>query len=973
MKNTNTSRPKTLDVDQWRDVFARVDGLLDASHETLSETINDANTSHAGSNAANASDDAVDSVVRRWRDATQLNRLTLTQLRNNALGNALGNAGATTLTQPKADLVLGRYRLLERIGQGGMGSVWRAERTDGLYDGEVAIKLLGSLALSAHARARFAQEGQILARLKHPNIAGLIDAGITDDGQRYLVIELIDGVAINDYVEKNALDMRQRLQLFRQLLDAVAFAHERLVIHRDIKPANILITTNGTVKLLDFGVAKLLVEGEDAALTQAHGSAYTEAYAAPEQINGDAPTVVADVFSLGMILLELLSGKRATWANAKRKAKPGDHPEQLSKISPLDLRAIVHKALEVAPEDRYRSIAALDDDVRRFLANEPVAAHITSAGYGIKKFIRRNTLAVGATSAVILTLIVGASVATWQWREAKAQTTRAEAVKEFMARMFEDTDPQNSRGKIITAQDLLDRSAARLDTELQDEPEVRAELQARIGNNYNALGEHVKARVQLERAVVLFETAGSVRDPLYLDALYGLLEARLEEREFVEASSAAEKLRARAREAYGEPNRWLGRALGQLSWIATQSGDAVMGERLAREGLAQQLAFAKGTDAHWLSIASNLTEALIQQGKYLEAREMAATSVTQGGSVAAYSLSDRMVNRYNLARMDYVLNRYPQAVAELQPLVDEMGRHMGIKHPRTMNARNLLAQSLVAAGFDAEGIDVQRANLHIAEAKENAKETDDHQGVAFEELVLAKLYVMSAPVIAESYATRGLNFYDSKYERPTWTRERARWILSDAFLHQRRFKKADEQLAITLTNMQSLPGAEGHAIYADAMQTRALLRTAQSRFDEAAEDITTACAVFEKRLPSGVEQITYCKLYAAWIESKRTGAPPTAGFSQIKAQAIELIPANRKSYEAMLAMVSLIERRGAPVNDPEKDAVRWPISLSDMPMGVWSQHQRIAARASVAEKGAVVSSPTPPPKTSAPSPNRDGS
>ena len=224
MKSSANTRPITLDVNQWREVFAQVDGLLDAQTDTARDASPEVpRDAHAdavsspmsqSSQPSQSSQSAVNSVVRRWRDATHLRASTLTQLQDDALAG-LG-ASATALTQPKTDLVLGRYRLLERIGQGGMGSVWRAERTDGLYEGEVAIKLLGSLALSAHARARFAQEGQILARLKHPNIAGLLDAGITDDGQRYLVIELIDGIAINDYVEKNALNVRQRLQLFRQ-------------------------------------------------------------------------------------------------------------------------------------------------------------------------------------------------------------------------------------------------------------------------------------------------------------------------------------------------------------------------------------------------------------------------------------------------------------------------------------------------------------------------------------------------------------------------------------------------------------------------------------------------------------------------------------------------------------------------------------------------------------------------------------
>ena len=229
MKSSQSTRPNTLDIDQWRAVFAQVDDALDSESITASEPALEGHstgrpstsTITSSSAATHSEDNAVDAIVRRWRASTTLNSRTAERASLDEF------PGALSLAQPKRDLVLGRYRLLERIGQGGMGSVWRAERTDGLYDAQVAIKLLGSLALSAHARARFAQEGQILARLKHPNIAGLLDAGITADGQRYLVLELIEGVALKDYVEQQSMNANQRLQLFRQLLDAVAFAHER--------------------------------------------------------------------------------------------------------------------------------------------------------------------------------------------------------------------------------------------------------------------------------------------------------------------------------------------------------------------------------------------------------------------------------------------------------------------------------------------------------------------------------------------------------------------------------------------------------------------------------------------------------------------------------------------------------------------------------------------------------------------------
>lgn len=646
MKSSANTRPITLDVNQWREVFAQVDGLLEAQTDTSpdasSEVPLDAHADADSSPMSQSSppsqspQNAVDSVVRRWRDATHLRASTLTQLQDDALAGL--SASATALTQPKTDLVLGRYRLLERIGQGGMGSVWRAERTDGLYDGEVAIKLLGSLALSAHARARFAQEGQILARLKHPNIAGLLDAGITDDGQRYLVIELIDGIAINDYVEKQSLNLNQRLQLFRQLLDAVAFAHESLVIHRDIKPANILVTANGTVKLLDFGVAKLLVEGEDAALTQVHGSAYTEAYASPEQISGDAPTVVADVFSLSMILLELLSGKRATWANPKRKAKSGDHPEQLIEISPLDLRAIVRKALEVAPEDRYRSIAALDDDVRRFLSNEPVLAQPPTRFYQLQKFFARNKILVLAGFAASLAVLASLAFAVWQLHEARSQralavteANRANQVTEFLKGLFQASDPRlpsTQDKRTLTAMQLLDSGRARLETQLDDQPETKLSLLGLFAEIYGYLGDGEKFEaINNERIRLATERFG----PLHPAALNGRMtdaEADLYSGNLSEARVTLQALDEPFRKTFGEKSERYADLLGTLAEIERRAATENAEQVLARFNRALAVFDAFGSDSGAYAVTlQNYATALYENKRFQQASKIGARAI----------------------------------------------------------------------------------------------------------------------------------------------------------------------------------------------------------------------------------------------------------------------------------------------------------------------------------------------------------
>ena len=270
------------------------------------------------------------------------------------MNNALGTAGIAAISQAllgtthlEAGQRCGNYRLIEPIGQGGMGSVWRGERTDGLYQSQVAVKLLGSLALSAHARARFAREGELLARLTHPHIARLLDAGLTDDRQRFLVLELVVGQDITTFVKAAGLDQRATVALFRQVLAAVAFAHSQLVVHRDIKPGNIMVTTSGQVKLLDFGVARLLDSDEtEGNLTHVVGAAYTEAYAAPEQLRGDAVGTAADVFSLGCVLHQLLVNEAPHWPLPKRELVPGMLPAPVANpLFTTDVHAITQKRL----------------------------------------------------------------------------------------------------------------------------------------------------------------------------------------------------------------------------------------------------------------------------------------------------------------------------------------------------------------------------------------------------------------------------------------------------------------------------------------------------------------------------------------------------------------------------------------------------------------------------------------------------
>jgi eukaryotic-like serine/threonine-protein kinase len=504
-----TDRPP-LSNEQWREVFARIDDTNSRPDPAFAEVM-DPTVAQALAFFCNAVPD----------DPSQPTFFA-------TISAALG-AGAPLFAGQRC----GNYSLIEPIARGGMGSVWRARREDGLYQSEVAVKLLGSLALSAQARARFAREGELLARLAHANIAHLIDAGLTADHQRFLVLEWVDGHEINHYVAHHTLTQPATVTLFRQVLAAVAFAHSQLVVHRDIKPSNVMVTHAGQVKLLDFGVAKLLdSEASDNDLTRVVGAAYTEAYAAPEQLRGEAVGTAADVFSLGCLLHQLLLNVAPQWPTTKRELSAGMPPNTVRDV-PIapDLRAIVMKALAVAPDQRYATVAAFDDDLARFLNGDAVRAQPSTKRYQFGKFFLRNRwpalFAAAASSAVIASL----GVALWQLQEARAQRSkavaeaaRANAVNAYITDLFDASDPRiaNVAGakdpSQITAKSLLDAGARRLETSMDDQPETKLALLGTFAEIYAHADDRVRSEELLQQRIKLAQARFGPTHPAIHDS-----------------------------------------------------------------------------------------------------------------------------------------------------------------------------------------------------------------------------------------------------------------------------------------------------------------------------------------------------------------------------------------------------------------------------------------------------------------------
>jgi eukaryotic-like serine/threonine-protein kinase len=463
---------------------------------------------------------------------------------------------------------VGPYRILRELGRGGMGVVYLAERVEGGFEQRAAVKLVKRGMDSDAILRRFLRERQILAGLQHPNVARLLDGGVTDDGQPYFAMEHVEGEPLITYCDQRRLGVAARLRLFEDACRAVQHAHGQLVVHRDLKPSNMLVTSDGRLKLLDFGIAKLLSSEDDAAeataLTQADMRVLTPDYAAPEQLRGEPITTATDVYALGVVLYELLSGHlpygtvRQGPADAVREVErppsvAAAAQPRLARLLRGDLDTIVLKALSREPSRRYASAEALAEDIRRHLGGHPVQARRDTIAYVAAKFVRRHKVGVAAAAVATLSLLLGLVGTTWQATVAarerdrtRAEAERAEKVKEFLVGLFKASDPAESKGETITARELLERGTERIEGELKSHPSLQAELFEIVAGISHELGRFDQARKLAERSLEL------------------------------------------ARQAHGPEHPQVATAMDTLGWIQQRSGDYAASEGLRRQALAMR-------------------------------------------------------------------------------------------------------------------------------------------------------------------------------------------------------------------------------------------------------------------------------------------------------------------------------------------------------------------------------------------------
>ncbi len=619
--------------------------------------------------------------ARRLGDIARTDAAMATELKAllaaDEAGNALLDAGATSVLPAllgdvaPADGSAGPYRLLRKVGEGGMGVVWLAERTDGAYELQVAVKVL-KRGMDTHAiLRRFLQERRILARLHHAHIVRLIDGGMTQDGRPFYVMDYVDGQTITAHGRFNALDVRARVALLARVADAVAYAHTQLIVHRDLKPSNVLVDQDGEPRVLDFGIAKLIEESEEQTLTGTGMRVLSPAYAAPEQLLGEAIGTTTDVYALGLMLCELLTGQlpwhqrgttpaqlalnasqeivdRASTLAARLDAEQlrdlygeaGDG-RQLERNLSGDLDLIIATALQREPSRRYPTAAAFADDLRRWLDGRPIAARADTTGYRMKKFVRRHRVGVAASVLIALALIAGLGAALWQAHLAQIQAQRADVeavsarhsaersrrVTDFLISVFTQEDPlRHTQGGATTLAQAFDDTLKRIDTEFADDPMLQGELLDNFGEITTTKGKFEQAQVLFERALALAEQTHVADDPAVAETLVNLgvlADYRgdaLAGKPYLQRAVAI--LEQHARERPGE----YANALSALAKVVHREGDVRGGARLMLRVLQIQRE-AKAPPNVLIAALSNVASSHLWLGEYTEAESLASEAL----------------------------------------------------------------------------------------------------------------------------------------------------------------------------------------------------------------------------------------------------------------------------------------------------------------------------------------------------------
>ncbi|HEX6804604.1 MAG TPA: serine/threonine-protein kinase [Terriglobales bacterium] len=615
-----------------------------------------------------------------------------------------------------AGQAIGPYTLLRPVGQGGMATVWLAERSDGRFQRQVAIKFLHFSIAAQGGLERFKREGRILGQLAHPHIAELIDAGVTPKGEPYLVLEYVEGEPIDAYCDGRKLGVEPRIRLFLDVISAVAQAHASLVVHRDIKPSNVLVRSDGQVKLLDFGIAKLLASDANApSLATVEGAgALTPQFAAPEQISAAPITTATDVYSLGVLLYLLFSGEHPAGAKLSSAAEivksilemepahlaetvTGERARHIAEsrsttVDKLrrelrgDLDTIVFKALKKNPAERYPSVTALSADLHRYLRHEPISARPDSTAYRARKFIQRNRTAVALGGLALFAIFAGATGTLIQARTARRQRDfafaqrdraelerdRANRVTDFMTDMFKVSDPTEARASGRSTREILDKAAGNIETGLAKDPELQARMMHVMGNVYKNLGIYDRAESLLRRA---------------MDS---------------------------AQRNFGPTNSETMGAMSDLSWVLSQQGRWADAEKIERQVLELQRRVLGPENPDTLSTMVNLCVTLEIEGRHAEAQTLGRETLDIQRRVLGAESDEALSMTNNLAAFLGEDGKFAEAEALFRQAAAAQERVLGPDNLKTLSSNDNLAETLIYEHRDSEAETIFRKNLPIA-------------------------------------------------------------------------------------------------------------------------------------------------------------------------------------------------------------------------------------------------------------------
>jgi serine/threonine-protein kinase len=796
------------------------------------------------------------------------------------------------LLEESAGELVGPYRLLEEIGRGGMGTVWLAERADGQFDQLVALKLVKRGMDTDEIVARFRRERQILARLHHPNIARLLDGGVSADGRPYFVMEHVAGGPITTYCADHRLTTNQRLALFETVCAAVQHAHRSLIVHRDLKPSNVLVTADGTVKLLDFGIAKLI--GEDAELQTVAGWSrpFTPEYASPELVSGAAITTASDVYQLGILLYELLTGARpyrfapldVTGMRRVICEVEPDRPSLRNHELRGDLEAILLTALRKEPEQRYLTADALAADLRRNRFGLPVAARGAGNAYRVAKFVRRNRGRLLTSAAFLAVALTFAAAYTLRLRgerdRAVLEAAKAGQSAEFFRLFFEGWNPDAADSGQVRASDLLDDATRRIEREYRAQPDIRSAMLSLLGGLYTGIGRYEAADTLLERALEVQRRLhpGDNADLAATMARRGrLLTARGEHREAEAHLRTALRMN---RSLFGPRHPESLRAQRDLAAVISSDDRPAEAELLLREILA--LTNGPDDDSPFLAdVSSKLAYTLFQQA------------------------------------------RYPEALSIYEPALSTQKRVLGEVHAVTLATMRGLASTLRDLGRLAPAESLYRDAVRVARTLYG----DEHFQTGIAEYVLAlHLHRSGGLAEAERLARKGIA-----------TRERAfvaGYPLSVAWqslLGVLRLDQGDVATAAPLLRTalerirQSSPG--GHQEEADVLNRLSFITTREGTADADAV-YRAALAVRDRRPPNAPDFVTDGIHFLAWSMLRRGDLDRAEDVYRRSVNLYErLLPPEHPYLTAArsgLTEVSAEKARGAGLSGPARTATARP-------------------------------------------------